>query len=361
MPHKIKNCFYAKLTFEKLLQAHNRAKKHKCSKDEVIRFELNLENNLINLLNNIKNNTYQLGTYKEFKVYEPKERIIKSLPYIDRIVHQWYVEEFIKPYLVPKFIHTTYACLTDRGTHKAVEKVQKFMQLAKRNYQDFWVLKCDIKGFFYHIDKKILFQILQKNINDKKLIQFTKQIIFDNTNINKKGIPIGNYTSQFFANIYLNELDQYVKHVLHIKYYVRYMDDFILLTSSKEEAKKLKLNIENFLHEHLELELNHKSRYYPYEFGVNFCGYRIFPTHKLLRTDSKKKIKRKIITWNKLYKQNKLNLPKAVNSINSWIGHASHCNSYLLQQKIFRKCNFLYTDKTIEDIESDLISLYKNN
>ena len=124
MPKTIKNCFDQNLTFDKFMDAHLRARKHKTYKNELIGFELNLENNIVNLLNSIKNNTYRVGKYFQFKVYEPKERIINALPYRDRIVHQWYVEEFIKPYFVPKLISTTFACITDRGTHKAVEEVQ---------------------------------------------------------------------------------------------------------------------------------------------------------------------------------------------------------------------------------------------
>src|SRR5574344_1082784 len=140
MPKKIKNCFDKNLTFEKLIQAHNRARIHKTYKKEVIKFELNLENNITNLLNNIKNNKYHLGEYYAFKVYEPKERIINALPYIDRIVHQWYVEEFIKPYIVPKFIRTSFACLKNKGTHKAVTTVQKQLQIFQRENSSFWIL-----------------------------------------------------------------------------------------------------------------------------------------------------------------------------------------------------------------------------
>lgn len=224
MPKKIKNCFYKNLTFEKFLQAHYRAKKHKSYKPEVINYELNLENNITNLLNSIKNKTYRLGSYHSFKIYEPKERLIKALPYKDRIVHQWYVEEFIKPYIIPRFISTSFACLEDRGTHKAVDKVQHNLQLFKRNYGDFWILKCDIRKFFYSINPYILFNILKKYIADKELLEFTKLLIFDNRDTDEKiGIPIGNYTSQYFANIYLNELDQYIKRVLKVSNYVRYM------------------------------------------------------------------------------------------------------------------------------------------
>lgn len=225
MPKKIKNLYDKKLTFDKLLEAHKRAKKNKTYKKDVINYELNLENNIINLLRSLQKQNYHLGNYYKFKIYEPKERIIQALPYKDRIVHQWYVEEFIKPYIVPKFITTTFACLTNKGTHKAVEEVQKQMKIFKRNYGDFWILKCDIKKFFYSINPMILYEIMKKYISDQKLLNLTKLLIFNEAEDDSVlGIPIGNYTSQFFANIYLNELDQYIKRVLKIKYYTRYMD-----------------------------------------------------------------------------------------------------------------------------------------
>ena len=220
MCKKIRNVFFKNLTFEKLLAAHYRAKKNKAYKKDVITFEMNLENNIINLLNSIKNNRYKMGKYYDFKVFEPKERTIHSLPYIDRVVHQWYVEEFIKPYILPKFISSSFACITGKGTHKANDYIQHQMQIFKRNYGDFWVLKCDIKKFFYNINPYILYHILCKYIEDPYLKNFTKQLIFDGRDIiGTVGIPIGNYTSQFFANIYLNELDQYVKRILKVKYY----------------------------------------------------------------------------------------------------------------------------------------------
>lgn len=356
MPKKIKNCFDKNLSFEKLLQAHNRAKKHKMYKQEIVKFELNLENNLINLLNAIRNNTYRLGTYHSFKIYEPKERVIKALPYVDRIVHQWYVEEFIKPYILPRFISTTYACLENKGTHKAVDKVQENLRKYQRLYGDFWILKCDIKKFFYSINPYTLFNILSKYIADKKLLNFTKLLIFDEREPNETvGIPIGNFTSQYFANIYLNELDQYIKRTIKNSSFVRYMDDFIILAKTKQECIDLKERIVIFLADNLQLELNDKSRYYPSKMGVNFCGYRIFTTHKLLRLNSKKKMKNNVKKWNKQYAANKLDIAHSMQSLNSWIGHISHCNSYNLKNKILNKCHFLYSDSVYKTIESNLI------
>lgn len=361
MPKTIRNCFYQNLTFDKMYEAHLRARKHKVYKNELIKFEFNLENNLINIINNIKNKTYRLGKYFSFRVYEPKERIIQALPFRDRIVHQWYVEEFIKPYIVPKFINTSFACLTDKGTHKAALNVQKGLQICQRNYGDFWILKCDIKKFFYNINPYILFNIMKKYIKDKDLLFFTQILIFNGPiDTTKVGIPIGNYTSQYFANIYLNELDQYLKRVLKVKYYTRYMDDFVLLLKTKQECIALKKNIEDFLWKNLRLELNDKSRYYPCKMGVNFCGYRIFSTHRLLRVSSKKKIKRKVKIWNKKYRLNILNFDHTIQCLNSWIGHSSHCNSYKLQQKVLKSCEFLVTNNTFEKIENELINMIES-
>ncbi len=338
MSKTIKKVFQSKLTFTKLLEAHKRAKKNKGNRPEVIRFEMDLESNLINLLYKIKNKTYKIGKYREFKVYEPKERLIKSLPYIDRIVHQWYVEEFIKPHFLPKFIKDSYACLQNKGGHQAMKRAQYFMRIMKRKYGKYYILKCDIKKYFYSIDKKILFNILKRNIKDKKLLDFTKVLIFDNEE--EKGIPIGNYTSQFFANIYLNELDHFIKERLRVKYYIRYMDDFLLLVSTKEEAKTYLNIISNYLKENLDLELNVKSKYYPNKMGIDFCGYRIYESHILIRNRCKKKIKKKIKYWNYLYNNNNLNFFNVIQSWYSWLGHIKHANSYYLKQKYLNKIIF---------------------
>ncbi len=191
MSKKIKNVFYKNLTFEKFVAAHNRAKKNKMFKNEVLNFDLNLESNIITIIRSIKNNTYKVGQYHSFTVYEPKERIIQSLPYRDRVVHQWYVEEFIKPYIMPKFINTSFACLPNKGTHKAVDSVQKMMRSYSKKYPDYYILKCDIKKYFNSIDAIVLFDILKKYIDDKALLKFTHIILFENRPFDTHiGIPI---------------------------------------------------------------------------------------------------------------------------------------------------------------------------
>lgn len=341
MSKTIKNCFDDKLTYINLYNAYYRICKNKRNKDYILEYEIDLETNLTNLLNDLKDNKYKPGKYREFIIYEPKERIIKALPFKDRIVHQWYIQEFIKPYILKRFIIDTYSCIDNRGTHKAVDKLQKYMRIMNRNNSDYYVLKCDIKKYFYSINRDILFNIMKKYISDKKLLNLTKIIIFDSDD--KVGIPIGNYTSQYFSNIYLHELDKYIKEKLKIKFYIRYCDDFVILLDTKDECKIIKKKIEDYLTNYLELSLNNKSKYYHNSLGIDFCGYKIFNTHRLLRKSSKKKIIKNINKWNKKVNNNiNIDLKRVELSINSWIAHSSHCNSYNLQKNVLSKINFMY-------------------
>lgn len=190
MPKTLKNCFYEKLTFENLLKAHNRARDKKAQYWEILRFEENLENNIVNILNSIKNGTYKIGNYKSFIIKEPKAREIQALPYKDRVVQQWYVEEFIKPYFLPRFIKDSYACIPNKGTHNAVNCIQRYMRIMNLKNPDYWILKCDVKKFFYSINPDIIYSILKKRIKDKALLNFSKVLIYDKRENNPIGIPI---------------------------------------------------------------------------------------------------------------------------------------------------------------------------
>lgn len=338
MSKTINKKFFKHLTFEKMYDAFLRAKKNKSTREEIMEFEYNIEKNIISLLYELKTKRYTIGNYKTFVIYEPKERIIKSLPFRDRVVHQWYVYEFLIPNVVPRFIYDSYACIKGRGTHNAVKRLENFMLKAKIKYGDYYIIKMDIKKFFYNINTDILFNILKKYINDKELLNMSSKLIFEANE--KLGIPIGNYTSQYFANIYLNELDQFVKHKLKIKYYLRFMDDFVLLVENKDIAKKIFNEIEIFLKDALKLEINKKSRYYPSAMGVDFCGYRVFHTHKLVRNRSKKQMRKRIKIWNILYKKKKLNMYKVEMSLNSWLAHIKHANSYNLYNSYINKIEF---------------------
>lgn len=341
MSKTIGNIFDEKLTLVHLRDAYFRTKKNKKKRIGLLKYEMDLEMNLSNLLEKLRNGSYRNGKYRTFTICEPKERMIKALPFEDRIVHQWIVHEFIKPFFVPRFIKTSCACLDGRGTHYAVQTTQKYMRKMKRKYGNYYMVKCDIHKFFYSIDPNILYPILKKKIMDKKLLSLLYQLVYQTGD--QVGIPIGNYTSQYFANIYLNEMDYYIKKTFNIKYYVRYMDDFILFVSNKEECRVILKELSTYLKETLHLQLNRKSNYYPSKMGIPFCGYHIFETHRLLIKKCKVKIKQQIRIWNHNYCKNVLSVDDVVLSWNSWIAHSSHCNSYKLQQKMYNR--ILFKDK----------------
>lgn len=304
-----------------------------------MKFNVDLENNIIDILNSLKDGSYRLGEYRVFKIYEPKERVIKSLPYRDRLVQQWYIYEFIKPYIIPRLINTTCACIDGRGTHYAVLLVDKYMNIMKRKYNNYYILKLDIKKYFYNIDRSILYNIMNSFISDKKILWLSKIFIYDDND--NRGIPIGNYTSQYFANIYLSLLDKYIKEELLVKYYVRYMDDMVLLLPNKKECIYTMNKIKFFLIDKLKLELNSKSRYYPSKLGINFCGYRMYDGYKIIRNSSKKMIKKKIKKWQWDKKNNKLDIGEVLRVFNSWISHIKHANSYRIYSKMLYVVNDL--------------------
>lgn len=273
MAKTIRNEFNKALSYEPLMKAHLQSRKGKGYRKEIILFNLKQEEYIMWLYDELKNLKYKHGGYAVFYITEPKVRRIEKSKYIDRIVHRWYVNSFIKPYFVPQFIETSYACLENKGMHKACLDVQKGMKYCKNIWGEYYILKMDIKKYFENINKNILHDILQRKIKDPKVLWLTREILYSNEG--ETNLPIGNYTSQMFANIYLNELDQYVKHKLKGKYYFRYMDDAILIRRTKEEVKSDLENIKFFLSEKLKLELNKKTQIFKSKQGVNFCGYKI--------------------------------------------------------------------------------------
>ncbi len=306
------------ITFEKFYFAYLRARKNKAGRLEVLKFEQYLEYELIMLMEEIRLGTYCLSNYSSFIIYEPKKREIRMLPFRDRIVHQWYVEEFIKPCFLSRFIFDSYACIPGRGVHNAIKRVQYFMRIMYHQYQNYYILKMDISNFFASIDKDILFSLMKKYFKEKGLLNFTHQMIFEQND--QFGLPIGNYTSQYFANIYLHELDFFLKVKKSLPYYVRYMDDFVILVKNKEEARTLYDEISCFLNEKLHLSLNPKSSYFPSSFGVCFLGFKIYEDHILLL----RKIERHMID----------KIRKSSLSFSSCYAHFHHANHHYLLSKV---------------------------
>lgn len=342
MPKRVDNIFYEKLKFKNMLEAYIRAAKGKHYNKEVIMYEMDLASNLVKVLKELYNRTYKTSEYRSFIVNEPKQREIKALPFRDRVVQQWYVEEFIKPIFLPKFIEDSYACIHKKGVHKAVCKLKKYAYNMNKINPNFYFLKCDISKFFNSINKHILYKIIERYIKDKYFLEHTKLLIYSDNE--PTGIPIGNYTSQYFANIYLNKLDHYIKENLKIKYYVRYMDDFALVLNSKDECRQILEKIGSFLKQELKLTLNKKTNYFKAKQGINFCGYKIFVTHISLKKDNKRKIYKKIKIWNKLYEEKSLDLKETYTKLVSWEGHAKNADTFHLRRYVRKKCNWLYNN-----------------
>ena len=291
MPKTIRNEFDKKLSYENLMKAHKLSRKGKGYRKEIILFNLKQEEYIMWLYEKLKTGTYKHSGYAVFYVTEPKLRKIEKSKYIDRIVHRFVVDNFLEPYFVPTFLNTSYACLKGRGMHTACIEVQKAMKHLSRTWGRYYILKMDVRKYFQNIDKDILYKILNKKIQDNKLLWLLKEIIYSNEG--KKGLAIGNYTSQMFANIYLNEIDQYVKNNLKCKYYFRYLDDSIAMFKTKEEAKIALERITVFLKDRLELELNEKTQIFKNTQGINFCGYKINENRLKIRDKRKEETKEK--------------------------------------------------------------------
>lgn len=333
MPKTIRNEFDKCLTYENLSNAHRKTKIGKSNKENVVRFELKKEEYLMWLYYELKNQTYKHGPYKSFYVKEPKLRKIEASKYIDRIVHRWYVDSFLINSFVPQFIPNTYACIKNKGMHMSALDLQKGMKKAKKEWGEYYILKMDVKKYFQNIDKEILLQILSRKIKDKKIMWLTKEIIYSKQD--SVGIPIGNYSSQIFANIYLNEIDQYIKHELKIKYYYRYMDDSVLFCKDKEETKKILKKITVFLKEKLHLELNSKTNIFKSKQGVNFCGYQINEYRLKIRRKGKIKLKRKIKKLKLKIKNKEIDSKEAKKYLCGHFGYIKYANAHKLTRKIF--------------------------
>lgn len=320
---------------DNLLGAWGRFSSGKADKEEVINFWINLENNLFNLHKKLRNGNYQHGSYKKFIVYDPKRRMIHKPRARDRIVHQL-LFDYLQPVFEKRFIYDSYASRTGKGTHKAVKRLRLFCRIVGRNNtRPCWVLKCDISKFFDSIDHRILFSFIKKQIESQKILNLIWKIIRSFEISPGKGLPLGNLTSQLFANIYLQEFDYFVKNILRIKSYIRFNDDFVIVSDDKEFLKSKIILTQNFLKEKLLLSLpNKKISLRKLSWGVDFLGYIVLPHNILLRIKTRKRLLRRIEERQKDYQSGKISFAKLAQTINSYFGILKHCSSFKLRQKI---------------------------
>lgn len=327
-------------SFESLHAAYIRARRGKRDRAEVQQFEVDLEGNLIQLQNELIWGMYQTGRYRTFMVYEPKERVVAALPFRDRVVQHALVAA-IEPIWECRFIHDSYACRPGKGTHLGASRAEAMLRKVKREHGSVCVLKADIAKYFYSIDHGVMKRLIRRRIRCKRTLALLDNII-DSTatsgDAHPVGLPIGNLTSQLFANIYLHELDEFVKHDLREKNYVRYMDDFMIAHHDKAHLHRIRAKIERFLWERLRLKTNSKTQVFPvgerYGRALDFLGYRIWTTHRRVRKSSISRITRTLRLLRKQYAAGKVGLSKIRESVISWIAHASHAESYGLRRKL---------------------------
>lgn len=335
MPKTVRNVFDKALSIEKLTEAHKKCQKTKRNKDNVIRFNLKQEEYISWLYEQLKTRTYKHGGYTRFVIKEPKVRQIEASSYKDRIVHRWCVDNFLDKYFTPKFIPNSYACIKGKGMHEAALDLQKAMRKCKKQYGSYYILKMDIEKYFLNINKDILMQILSRTIKDKDVLWILSEIVYSKNC--SSGIPLGNLTSQMFANIYYNEVDQYIKHKLKVRYYFRYMDDSVILMQNKEEIKQVKKQIEDYIHKYLGLKFNKKTNIFKSKQGVNFCGYKINEYRIKIRDKGKRKLKKKVKYLKKQILLKNMNSKEAKKYLCGHFGYLKYSNSYSLTNKIFAK------------------------
>jgi len=271
-------------TFENALVAYKKARDCKRFRPEVMEFEQHREENLLRAVEDIKNGTYTPGRYKIFKVWEPKERIIMALPFYDRVV-QHMIVNLIEPIFEKRFIYHSYACRKGKGAHRASSQLTRWLyNMEVVEGKRVYVLKCDIHHYFQSVNHKILKEEVRRYIKDEQLLLIIDRIIdYNGIYPDGVGIPVGNLTSQLFANVYLHKLDVFVKNVLHADKYMRYMDDFIFVSDDIEELRRWQAAVDTFLREELLLELNPKTTIVCAKNGVDFVGYRHWNSTKKVR------------------------------------------------------------------------------
>jgi RNA-directed DNA polymerase len=320
-------------SWSNLYLAYQKAVRHKKSKSETAEWMYHCEKNLFDLQSELKEERYLPRPYKYFMISEPKERVISVAAFRDRVVHHALVN-ILEPYYELSFIHDSYATRKDKGLHRAVIAAQKY----SRTYS--WYLKLDIEKFFASINHEILFSLISHKIKDPKIMSICRVILKNQTlsmgleeNV---GLPVGNLTSQFFANIYLNKLDHYIKQDLGYHAYVRYMDDFILYSNNVQDLKKSLKQIAEFLKQQLGLRIKPKSiQLNRISLGIPFLGYRIFPRMIRVRKENLKRCLQGIKKTEIEYKNGMVTSERLYHSTRSRMGFIGFANSNNLQKSIW--------------------------
>jgi retron-type reverse transcriptase len=316
------------ISIENLLAAWKEFVRGKRKKKDVQEFQHSLMDNILKLHRELNAGTYKHGGYQAFKISDPKPRDIHKASVRDRLVHHA-IYRILYPFFDRTFIADSYSCRKGKGTHRAMNRFRQFAYKISRNHtRTCWVLKCDIRKFFASIDQTILIDFVRRYIPDKRIVALIAEVVGSfscGSLTSSKGLPLGNLTSQLLVNIYMNEFDQYVKHKFKVKYYIRYADDFVVLSRDREWLRSILRYIAMFLRERLKLELHpDKVSIQTIASGVDFLGWVHFPDHRVLRTATKRRMLR-----------NLADNPKHA-SVESYLGLLSHGNTSRLRTKLLR-------------------------
>lgn len=330
---RINNLFPQIYDHDNIDLADRKARKCKKNTYGVKKHDENREQENLQIHENIKNGTYKTSGYSTFKIYEPKERIIFRLPYNpDRIVHHA-VMNILEPIWVKTFTRDTYSCIKNRGIHALAQQLRKDLDADPQG--TLYCLKMDIKKFYPSINHAVLKRILKKKIKDKKLLKLLGEVI-DSAD----GVPIGNYLSQFFANLYMAYFDHWVKEELKVKYYYRYADDIVILSDNKNQLRSWLVAIKLYLTHELQLKLKDNYQIFPVNSrGIDFVGYVFYHTHTKLR----KSIKMKLHKLIDKYEQGKLSKEELQIKLASYFGWLKYCDSKNLLRQIYLKTGIKYS------------------
>lgn len=325
------------ITLENLFRAWDGFKKSKQNKPDVLIFERNLEDNLFKLYDELNTKIYKHQGYETFHVHDPKFRIINKASVRDRVVHHL-IFKYLEPIFQPTFIDNSYACQVGKGIHKSAQDVGTVLRFLSKNYFfSVWSLKMDIKKFFASVDHDILLGLIRKKVFDKEILWLLEEITnsFYSIGQNGRGMPIGNLTSQIFANIYLSELDYFVRDNLKEKFYFRYADDFIFFHADRKYLEDLEVKVCQFTLANLKLTVHpNKIIYRKLIQGIDWLGYIFLPYHTVLRTSTKRRMFRKVKRKVEIYNRGLWNAKKLDSSLESYFGLLKHCKGYKIEQKL---------------------------
>lgn len=336
--------------FANLIEAARQAQRGKRFRDNVLAFNFNLEAELLTLQRELETKTYRPGAYKTFQIVEPKKRMISAAPYRDRVVHHALCNVIV-PVFERTFISDSYANRAGFGTHRALRRFTEFARSSR------YVLQCDVRKYFASIDHEILKQIIRRKINCTGMLWLVDTIIdasnpqehvsayFPGDDLftpgeRRRGLPIGNLTSQFFANVYLNGFDHFVKENLGAGKYVRYVDDFALFGDDWQFLSDARREVESYL-AHLRLLIHPvKSQLSQTKRGASFLGFRVLPRQIRVKTVNLRRARRRLRRLQARYRDGEMNPAKIIESVRSWIAHLEHGDTWRLREMIFAKLVF---------------------